>query len=80
MNKRESRAIEDDDLMSSSSNKKLYIRRETEEALSNLALLFPEEKFGNRLPKIVMKHMLYSCIQNRTKGTWYKVFLVYIIC
>lgn len=69
MNKRRNEMTKDRDLTSSSS-KKLCITNETEEALNNMSLLFPEDKFGYRLPRIVMKHMLYSCItdQNRTKG------------
>ena len=31
-----------------------------------LALLFPEEKFLKRVPRVVMKHMVYSRIPNRT--------------
>jgi hypothetical protein len=40
--------------------------RETEKILRELSLLFPEEKFLKRVPRVVMKHMIYSRISNRT--------------
>lgn len=40
--------------------------RESEEALRQLSMLFPEEKFLGRVPRVVMKHMIYSRIPNRT--------------
>ena len=39
---------------------------ESEKVLMELALLFPEEKFLKRVPRVVMKHMVYSRIPNRT--------------
>jgi hypothetical protein len=40
--------------------------RETEKVLRQLSLLFPEEQFLQRVPRVVMKHMIYSLISNRT--------------
>ncbi|XP_057367027.1 serine/threonine-protein kinase 19-like [Daphnia carinata] len=40
--------------------------RQSEEALRQLSMLFPEEKFLGRVPRVVMKHMIYSRIPNRT--------------
>lgn len=40
--------------------------KESEGALGELLCLFPEEKFVKRVPPVVMKHMLYSLIPNRT--------------
>ncbi|KAI9562426.1 hypothetical protein GHT06_013396 [Daphnia sinensis] len=40
--------------------------RQSEEALRQMLLLFPEEKFLGRVPRVVMKHMIYSRIPNRT--------------
>ena len=41
--------------------------RESEKVIIKLSLLFPEEKFFQRVPRIVMKHMIYSCIPNITQ-------------
>jgi len=40
---------------------------QTQKALQELALLFPEEKFCQRVPRVIMKHMVYSHVTNRTK-------------
>jgi hypothetical protein len=40
---------------------------ETEKILTELSTLFPVEKFNHKVPPVVMKHMLYSQIQDRTR-------------
>lgn len=40
--------------------------RQAEKVLRELSLLFPEDKFQKRVPRVVMKHMVYSCMPNRT--------------
>ncbi len=40
--------------------------RQSEKVLRELSMLFPEEKFLKRVPRVVMKHMVYSQIPNRT--------------
>ena len=40
---------------------------ETEKILKELSTLVPVEKFNHKVPPVVMKHMLYSQIQDRTK-------------
>ena len=42
--------------------------REAERILLELSSLFPVEKFDRRVPRVVMKHMIYSCMPNRTKA------------
>lgn len=52
--------------------------RETERVLRELSLLFPEEKFQKRVPRVIMKHMVYSRVLNRTladKETVYSLLL-----
>lgn len=39
---------------------------ETEKILRELSRMFPEEQFLKRIPCVVMKHMIYSKISNRT--------------
>lgn len=39
---------------------------ESEKVLRELSMLFPEDKFLSRVPRVVMKHMVYSRIPNRT--------------
>ena len=62
------------------SNKKICtdstIQREnaTEKVLRDLSLLFPKEKFVDRVPPVVLKHMIYSCLPNRTKADKEMVF------
>ena len=40
---------------------------ESQKVLRELSVLFPEEKFCKRVPRVVMKHMIYSRLTNRTK-------------
>lgn len=63
------RPAEDECLLRSS--KQLCSRNpenQSQKALKELSLLFPEEKFCKRVPVVVMKHMIYSRITNRTKA------------
>ena len=39
---------------------------DTKAALLYMKSIFPEEKFGGRLPPIIMKHQIYSIIKNKT--------------
>lgn len=40
---------------------------QSQKVLQELSLLFPQEKFCKRVPQVVMKHMVYSHVTNRTK-------------
>ena len=40
---------------------------ESGKVLRELSMLFPVDRFQKRVPRVVMKHMVYSRIQNRTK-------------
>jgi len=52
---------------------------QTQKALQELALLFPEEKFCQRVPRVIMKHMVYSHVTNRTKVDKEIVRYLYVI-
>lgn len=47
-----------------------------ERVLRDLSLLFPKEKFIDRVPSVVLKHMIYSCLPNRTKADKEIVFFI----
>ena len=42
------------------------VPNDTRVALEYLSSIFPREKFANRLPAIVLKHQIYSIVQDRT--------------
>lgn len=66
-----SKRIIDDEIGAQTPNgsKKLCVRRETDSsrALQKLIQLFPSERFSGRVPPVIMKHMVYSLVQDRTK-------------
>ena len=51
---------------------------ETEKILRELSRMFPEEQFLKRIPCVVMKHMIYSKISNRTVVDKEIVFFLFL--